>query len=68
MSSISKIDSSKISIFAFGFFSGEEQAIINIDKIYISDGEILNKNGVIVDWREPNVIRFAPVPLYNSFH
>ena len=29
--------------------------------------KILNQNGVIVDWREPNVIRFAPVPLYNSF-
>lgn len=27
----------------------------------------LTKNGVIADWREPNVIRIAPVPLYNSF-
>jgi kynureninase len=29
--------------------------------------DALAKTGVIVDWREPNVIRLAPVPLYNSF-
>ena len=32
--------------------------------------EIFNellKNGVIADWREPDVIRIAPVPLYNTF-
>ena len=27
----------------------------------------LMKNGVITDWREPNVIRLAPVPLYCSY-
>jgi len=27
----------------------------------------LMKAGFIVDWREPDVIRFAPVPLYNSY-
>lgn len=32
-------------------------------KVY--DG--LMNRGIIVDWREPNVIRLAPVPLYNTF-
>jgi kynureninase len=27
----------------------------------------LTENGVIGDWREPNVIRLSPVPLYNTF-
>lgn len=29
--------------------------------------DYLMKQGVIVDWREPNVIRLAPVPFYSSF-
>ncbi len=29
--------------------------------------DALTKEGVIADWREPNVIRVAPVPLYNTF-
>ncbi|MEP7168097.1 MAG: kynureninase [Bacteroidota bacterium] len=32
-------------------------------KIY----DYLVRNGAIADWREPDVIRVAPVPLYNSF-
>jgi len=29
--------------------------------------DYLAARGIIADWREPNVIRLSPVPLYNSF-
>jgi kynureninase len=29
--------------------------------------QALTRQGVIADWREPDVIRVAPVPLYNTF-
>lgn len=29
--------------------------------------DYLQENGVFADWREPNVIRIAPVPMYNSY-
>lgn len=40
--------------------------------LLISEGgkeifDSLKSKGVIGDWREPNVIRIAPVPLYNSY-
>ena len=33
-------------------------------KVYIKQ---LTDNNIITDWREPDVIRCAPVPMYNSF-
>lgn len=28
----------------------------------------ITEKGVVADWREPNVIRIAPVPIYNSYY
>lgn len=44
---------SQLSILAHG--SGKEV----FDKLF--------EQGVVVDWREPNVIRMSPAPMYNSF-
>lgn len=29
--------------------------------------DALAKEGIICDWREPDILRVAPVPLYNTF-
>lgn len=29
--------------------------------------DTLTQQGIVADWREPNVIRIAPVPLYNTY-
>ena len=30
--------------------------------------DAITEKGVVADWREPDVIRVAPIPLYNNFH
>ena len=49
----------------------EEERGCQVSMLMLKDGrkifESLTSKGVIADWREPNVIRIAPVPLYNSF-
>jgi kynureninase len=30
--------------------------------------DLLREEGVLGDWREPDVIRLAPTPMYNTFH
>ena len=43
------------------------QASMQINEHGKSVHNALTNHGIITDWREPNVIRVAPVPLYNSF-
>jgi kynureninase len=42
-----------------------------VSLLMLKDGkaifEELSQQGIFTDWREPNVIRVAPVPLYNRF-
>lgn len=51
--------------------SNEDERGCQVSMLMLKDGkkifEALMQQGVIADWREPNVIRIAPVPLYNSF-
>ena len=49
----------------------EEQHGCQVSMLMLHKGkEVYDKlmsNGIYADWREPNVIRLAPVPLYNTF-
>lgn len=51
--------------------SNEEERGCQVSLLMLVRGKeifkTLMERGVIADWREPNVIRVAPVPLYNRF-
>lgn len=51
--------------------AGEKERGCQVSMLMLKNGkEIFNElsnRGVVADWREPDVIRIAPVPLYNSF-
>lgn len=49
----------------------EEERGCQLSVLMLQNGkpifDALKKHGVLADWREPDVIRFSPVPLYNTF-
>ena len=49
----------------------EEERGCQVSMLMLENGkdifDALKKYGVLTDWREPDVIRVAPVPLYNTF-
>jgi len=49
----------------------EKERGCQVSILMLKDGkkvfDELLKSGIIADWREPDVIRVAPVPLYNTF-
>lgn len=51
--------------------AGENERGCQVSMLMLKKGreifDELMKQGVVADWREPNVIRVAPVPLYNTF-
>lgn len=51
--------------------SGESESGCQVSTLFPGQGkDLFNRllaKGVIADWREPHVIRLAPVPMYNSF-
>jgi kynureninase len=49
----------------------EEERGCQVSMLMLENGKdiynSLMKEGIFTDWREPNVIRLAPVPLYNTY-
>ena len=44
-----------------------EIRIIAIEVVEKKLFDYLESKGILPDWREPNVIRMSPIPLYNTF-
>jgi len=67
---LNKIDPGK-KIFEVITPESEEERGCQVSVLFSKKGkevfDALKKHGVLSDWREPDVIRFSPVPLYNTF-